>query len=972
MDSHYYCSPVVMDATSSTLQAARLSRGTSGCQRDSYTFDSDSSSSSSPPSTTHTWTASTRNSSYGSLHEHDIDATDFVDVAAYDTSICPTENYYYLETLIAENQTGRVRRTLFDSVYPATPISTTTTAATATTKKGSHGRKVSRGSIGVTPPQAIAARGRVRVYRTLHTLPIAAGTTNNHSTKMMGNISVESMPEEQSAPSSPPELSYSKSSKSSSSIHSDDDMCSGSDVGLTKEGHFEDVVLEEEQDAGSDSVEGDDCNQPPDVRPTLHPRRRPPPRSLTIDDVTLRANSARRTGKSPPLRPRANGSVPQAAPARKRFPVNPSLQGPVTGVLRDQSLNLPNGRSMQRAASSPTSPYMRGSPHGVLSRSPSPNKAYSASYAAASLSPNSVTGSTPKGSYEAPNNLSRRPSWQPGRKTVKELEAEYNDEDEEVPDEAILENVPISPLPGHYSTAKSPNLSVGGLRSTTPSPHRRPYANLHSANIPKGAKRPKGPPLNGMPRSPKSRPPMMPHSATVGPGMYSDPLNRQHRSKSWTEDLNFEARELSQKLEEWAQNSSLVRRNGTKSATSSAGSTPPRPSSLQETGRAKTTFAEIPSVPPLQKGNIMIDPLPISKEKEAVLSRTRPSWLPPKDQKEEKKHLKEFQQMMARAAEAEKKRALREQESRENKEEAQGSIARIWEQHVLPNWEAVVREPRTRELWWRGVTPANRGEVWQKAVGNELELSAASFDAALARAHAIETKVADMSPEERANSKEAAWLDAIARDVPNTFAETKMYARGASLHQNLADVLKAYSMYRSDVGYVYGTHLVAGIVCPLLRPAEAFVLLANIMNRSLPLAFLVHDQPAMQRTYDYTLQTLRYKFAKLHDHLTSPGLNLKPEEYLDPMFRCLFAYNLPYEHAARIWDIFVFEGDKTFVRAAVAILGRLESKLYVDRDAVMELIGWRNENLWDMGSEDDFIAAVREAGKIDNGRKSSV
>lgn len=57
-------------------------------------------------------------------------------------------------------------------------------------------------------------------------------------------------------------------------------------------------------------------------------------------------------------------------------------------------------------------------------------------------------------------------------------------------------------------------------------------------------------------------------------------------------------------------------------------------------------------LPPLQRPNIMIDPLPISKEKEKVLSRTRPSWLPPKDQKEEKKHLKEYKRMMALSREA--------------------------------------------------------------------------------------------------------------------------------------------------------------------------------------------------------------------------------------------------------------------------------------------------------------------------------
>ncbi|KAF7196049.1 TBC domain-containing protein C23D3.03c [Pseudocercospora fuligena] len=763
----------------------------------------------------------------------------------------------------------------------------------------------------------------------------------------MASVSLESVNE--SAPSSPPELSYSKSSKSSSSLNSDDELCA-SDSGLaSKEAHFEEVALE---DGGSDTVDVD-SNLPPASRPTL---RRPPPKSFHTGNVTRR-----RSGTSPQLRPVPNGM-------RQKYP---SLQGAVSNVLRDQSLNLPNGRTKQRAASSPTSPYMR-TPQRVPSRSPSPSKPFMQN--GFSSSPQTLASTTPKASFESQGSARRKPTWQPGRKTVKELEAEYNDEDDDVPDEAILENVPVSPLPGHYATLKSPSTTTTGVRSTTPSPHRRPYGHLHSANIPKGAKRPSAPPPPNQyisPRSPKNgRPPMMPHSATVS-SFPPHSIHRKERSKSWTEDLNAEARELSQKLEEYAEGLSTGRRSLPSSGMNSAASSPPRAGDVKPLQRSKTSITEIPTpipstLPPLQKGNIMIDPLPISKEKEAVLSRTRPSWLPPKSQKEERKHLKEFQQMMARAAEAEKKRALKEQESRENKEEMQSSIARIWDQHVLPNWDAVVKEPRTRELWWRGVTPRSRGEVWQKAIGNELELTPASFEAALSRAHALEDKIREMPSEERAASKEAAWMDAIRRDVPNTLPETKMYSNpSAPLHQSLTNVLKAYAMYRSDVGYVYGTHLIAGIICLLLPPPQAFVLLANMLNRPLPLAFLVHDQPAMQRTYDLTLQTLKYKFTKLHDHLTSSSLGIKPEEFLDPIFRCLFAYNLPHEHVSRIWDIFVFEGDKTLIRAAVAVLGKLESKLYTTREEVLELIGWRNENFWDFGSEDEFVEAVREAGKVD-------
>lgn len=79
---------------------------------------------------------------------------------------------------------------------------------------------------------------------------------------------------------------------------------------------------------------------------------------------------------------------------------------------------------------------------------------------------------------------------------------------------------------------------------------------------------------------------------------------------------------------------------------------------LAQTGKsihrssADSKRATVAELPPLQKSNIMIDPLPVSKEKEKYLSRTRPSWLPPKDQKEERKHLKEYQKMMAMSREA--------------------------------------------------------------------------------------------------------------------------------------------------------------------------------------------------------------------------------------------------------------------------------------------------------------------------------
>jgi len=111
------------------------------------------------------------------------------------------------------------------------------------------------------------------------------------------------------------------------------------------------------------------------------------------------------------------------------------------------------------------------------------------------------------------------------------------------------------------------------------------------------------------------------------------------RAKSWNvalSELSEEAKFLTEALENHAGETENRQQEALQSGRSST-----RPS-MEKLTKAKTSV----ELPPLRTNNVMIDPLPISKEKEKVLSRTRPSWLPPKNKKEEKKHLKEYQRMM--------------------------------------------------------------------------------------------------------------------------------------------------------------------------------------------------------------------------------------------------------------------------------------------------------------------------------------
>ena len=153
----------------------------------------------------------------------------------------------------------------------------------------------------------------------------------------------------------------------------------------------------------------------------------------------------------------------------------------------------------------------------------------------------------------------------------------------------------------------------------------------------------------------------------------------------------------------------------------------------------------------------------------------------------------------------ERRKAAKVADSQCAKDDTKNALLRIWEEHVLPNWDQVIREPRTRELWWRGVAPKSRAQVWQKAIGNDLALTEVTYSKALQRAKDVKTRLAKSGNEEL--GKEKAWFDAIRRDVKVTFPELNIFQPGGPLHSDLVDVLMAYSMYRSDVGYSHGTHV---------------------------------------------------------------------------------------------------------------------------------------------------------------------
>ncbi|KAI9836505.1 MAG: hypothetical protein M1838_005016, partial [Thelocarpon superellum] len=703
-------------------------------------------------------------------------------------------------------------------------------------------------------------------------------------------------------PDSPPELTGSKSSKSSSSFRSSSQL--DHDAISTDISHFEEIGLDDEQ-------------------PVAHLERAHPPKRPGPGPMPRTSMGSARGGNTP-----ATGS-PRDLTNTSRALAYPSITGSVTALSAEpEQLALPDRLNVRRGLVSPSTPSL----NTTMARPPRARSS-SPMHHNAPLSPRAFTtgvGHLKPGPSLGPRPHSRRSSWQPSRKSVQQLEEECHDSDEDVPDEAVIWNVPISPRPpherqssvvsAHTSASTSPErksplsrlvAEEGGSFSSPLSHAQRPVDNFRrqiSGSVPTSPTQPH------MPRG---------LSTTSFPPMDTIPKHVVNsRTKSWNaalSELSEEAKVLTEALEAHADKEERRHEERVQSGLVVSTNFDPTKS------RVKSTTVELP---PLRKSDVMIDPLPISKEKEAVLTRTRPSWLPPKDKREDKKHLREYQKMMALSLEAERKKAAREREARLNRDDNAISILRIWDQHVLPDWDRVVREPRTRELWWRGVAPRSRGTVWQRAVGNELELSAQSYHAALQRAKDFDrSSKADNTHVDDRHRRQKEWFRALRRDVGITFRDLRIFQPGGPLHDHLVEVLMAYSMYRSDVGYVHGTHLIAALLLLNMPSTQAFITLANLMNRPIPLAFLTADAGASTRAYNITLRTLAYKFPTLHAHLTSPSLGLHPSSYLDPLFSTLLGHALSIDLLARVWDVYVFEGDGVLVRAIIACFGQLEQRL---------------------------------------------
>ncbi|KAK7851133.1 evi5-like protein [Quercus suber] len=128
----------------------------------------------------------------------------------------------------------------------------------------------------------------------------------------------------------------------------------------------------------------------------------------------------------------------------------------------------------------------------------------------------------------------------------------------------------------------------------------------------------------------------------------------------------------------------------------------------------------------------------------------------------------------------------------------------------------------------------------------------------------------------------ASELDII-RDISRTFPSHVFFQqRHGPGQRSLYNVLKAYSVFDRDVGYVQ-------VGLPLVQ----------------------------QYLFQFD-QLVREYLPKLGEHFTQEMIN--PSMYASQWFITVFSYSFPFHLALRIWDVFLYEGVKIVFKVGLALL----------------------------------------------------
>lgn len=234
----------------------------------------------------------------------------------------------------------------------------------------------------------------------------------------------------------------------------------------------------------------------------------------------------------------------------------------------------------------------------------------------------------------------------------------------------------------------------------------------------------------------------------------------------------------------------------------------------------------------------------------------------------------------------------------------------------------------------------------------------------------------DLKQSDQANS-----LSGIPESVP-VLVETQMI-------QSLRRVLYAFALHNPNVGYTQSLNFIAGMLLLFMPEEKAFWMLHIITSMYLPGTHEISLEGANIDLW-ILMSLLRECLPHLYTKIVAPGQQssrAKPPPMdldsrlpditlgLTNWLMSIFIGSLPLETTLRVWDVFFYEGSKTFFRVSLAIFKACEQDILRISDPmeIFQVVQTAPKKLLDANTllEEAFARRNRFGqGRIDELRKS--
>nr|CAH8822277.1 unnamed protein product [Trichobilharzia regenti] len=169
----------------------------------------------------------------------------------------------------------------------------------------------------------------------------------------------------------------------------------------------------------------------------------------------------------------------------------------------------------------------------------------------------------------------------------------------------------------------------------------------------------------------------------------------------------------------------------------------------------------------------------------------------------------------------------------------------------------------------------------------------------------------------------------LLRTMPNNVQFDNIDAPGV---QKLQEVLQAYSIHNSKIGYCQGMNFLAAVALLFLKKEDAFWCLIAILERFLPENYFNSGLIDAQVDQLVLKEIVNEKLPRLSNHLKRMGIDISAVTL--NWFLAVFYDSVPFETLIRIWDVFLLEGSESLFRFAVAVLKRNQDMLLEQTDTI--------------------------------------